>query len=238
MALLMRSGALQDNSTIDPHGHIYTKAGVEIIQLGDLGDYTTLSQVGDLLSWEIAHKFGFKVLWGNHDWALKDRDKHGFKGQTNPLPRTRDYILGMKPVFALAREGVLLTHAGLHPHYASVGEHTEKTAEMLAGLINNVWQTGRLNVIDDIGPSRGGRAEQGGILWRDAREALLDVPQVFGHSSGGLIRRYNGHSLCIDVGSKRNGNLAGVWLDTMQVVAVGPDAEQHENYPPHDGEPV
>ncbi len=32
-----------------------------------------------------------------------------------------------------------------------------------------------------------------------------------------------------------HGSLAGIWLDTMEVIAVGPDADQHESYPPVDG---
>lgn len=72
----------------------------------------------------------------------------------------------------------------------------------------------------------------GGILWRDAREPLAALPQVFGHSRG-LVRSYNdGQSFCLDVGCGKEGRLAGMWLDTLERVAVGYDAVMIEKYSP------
>ena len=69
----------------------------------------------------------------------------------------------------------------------------------------------------------------GGILWRDAeREDLwVGVPQIFGHTRGD-IRMYGNRSVCVDVGSHNDGNLAGIWLPERKVVAVGPDADIFE----------
>jgi hypothetical protein len=226
--LLLHTGLLNDQLRIID--------GVEVIQLGDLGDYTAKSATGDEKTWELAQRLGIRVLWGNHEWALFS-EKHWYKGIVQPTPKTKALINEMKPVFALAREGQLLTHAGLHPHYAPSLNFATGAAEILAKMINTAWENETaMGIIDDVHAIRGGGTDslRGGILWRDSREPLARVTQVFGHSASSLVRAYNDEtSLCIDAGSKRTGNLVGVFLDDHVIHAVGPDMDALEQYPPY-----
>jgi hypothetical protein len=232
----------------DVHGHydrlvnLIARAGaaakdVQIVQLGDLGHFGADTQDGDRRCYELAQAGKFIVLWGNHDRAVVDPVHHKFRGYVPPGPQMQDLIEGMvRPLNAYAADGYLLTHAGLHPAWSAKPMLHSLSAEGWASLLNDMPYDA--SVLCDIGPVRGGSKRRGGIFWRDAREALYSgVQQVFGHTRG-MVREYpcgTGRSFCIDTGDKTNGSLVGMWLDTGKIVAVGPDAEQYENYPPVDG---
>jgi len=219
----------------DIHGHanrlaeLLDRAGVltegaEIILLGDVGQYDNETHERDLLTWQLVERLpNCTVLWGNHDYANVKPDQHGFRGHDMAFPEVMEIIRRVKPVFALERHGFLLTHAGIAPRF---GAPAGTAPEIVAATIN---QCEGLPAIDDISYRRGGFATQGGILWRDETEPLYDVPQVFGHSQGD-IRRFgtNRQSWCIDVASKDNGELAGLWLPDMKIVAVGENAPIYE----------
>jgi len=194
--------------------------GVELILLGDIGQYSADTHERDLLTWQLVERLpNCTVLWGNHDYANVD-PRHGFKGFDPAFPEVKEIMRRVKPKFAAERQGYLLTHAGLAPKFAPA---PGTAIELIAGVIN---ECEGMAVINDISVRRGGYSAQGGILWRDETEPLADIPQVFGHSSAGLIRRFGatGQSWCIDVASKENNQLAGLWLPEMRVVAVGDDA--------------
>lgn len=219
----------------DVHGHadrlaqLLDKAGalasdVEVVQLGDLGHYGDDTHEGDLHAWQLAEKLHITVLWGNHDYANFKPNEHSFRGWQPAFPEVMDIIRRMQPKFAVERHGYLLTHAGLAPRFMGP---PSTPIELLAEVINAC--EGK-PVIDDISYRRGGGATQGGILWRDAREPLAEIKQVFGHSRDFEIRRYgpNRQSWCIDVADKDNGSLCGLWLEDLKVVGVGPDAAVYE----------
>jgi len=220
----------------DVHGHVdrlallLERAGalapspdVEVVQLGDLGHYGADTHERDLLVWQLAEKLHLTVLWGNHDYANVIPDRHGFRGHDLAFPEVMEIVCRVKPKFAVERHGYLLTHAGLAPRFMPpTGTPTELLAEILNACEGQP-------VIDDISYRRGGFATQGGILWRDESEPLGDIRQVFGHSQGDVRRMGpNQQSWCIDVGTKDNGQLVGLWLPDMKIVAVGPDADIHE----------
>lgn len=195
------------------------KDGVEIIQLGDLGHFDLDSRERDLVCWQIALAMQMTVLWGNHDAAVFD-PAHHFRGYCPPFGSTIEIMKEISPLFAVERHGYLITHAGLHPAYASANVEQNGAAER-AAYINHPTDD---RVLDDIGPRRRGGSPQGGVLWRDAHEPLCDdFPQIFGHSAG-RMRRYEGRSYCIDVGSKSEGDIAGIWLPSCKIVTVGPNA--------------
>ncbi len=205
---------------------------VEIVQLGDLGNFGKRPR-GDLEAYQLALKYRMVVLWGNHDRAVVDWNKHIFKGYTFPPPVLEAAMRAVHPRLAHHAHGYLLTHAGLHPYYVDLLGMRGLTAENMAAIImaKKDKYPDHYGVVDDIGPVRGGFAKQGGILWRDVREELASIPQVFGHSSGSSIRtclpdmRNARHSWCIDVGGHTDGRLAGIWLPTEELVVVGPDAD-------------
>jgi hypothetical protein len=196
----------------------------EIIQLGDLGNFGFDNQRHDAACYELAHQLGMTVLWGNHDRAIIEPDIHGFRGFVPPQSRIVQLIQDVHPVLAVARHGYLLTHAGLHPDHAAWAAGL--TAEEIVAQIMVVHASSP--VVTAASTRRGGMDDAGGILWRDASEPLfMGVPQVFGHTRGD-IRKYD-KSYCIDTGGYHDGNLAGIWLPEMKIVAVGPDADEFEN---------
>lgn len=228
----------------DVHGHadrllallqradVVGREDVQIVQLGDLGHFGEDSAAGDEAALSLAVTTGMIVLWGNHDRAVVDPDHHWFRGFKHPGAHIQDYLEEqVRPFNAFAADGYLLTHAGLHPAYVGLPHMDHLSAEGWAHLLNTLPFDAPVMI--DIGQHRGGYAKQGGIFWRDAREPLYNgVKQVFGHTKG-FVRSYNnGRSFCIDTGDKHNGSLVGMWLDTGEFVAVGPDAAQFEKYPP------
>ena len=233
----------------DVHGHIdrlnallcranAVHQDTQIVFLGDLGHYGVDTWSGDQACISFAAEIGAIVLWGNHDRAIVDPDNHRFRGYQHPGPGAQDFIeekLDMRIAYAV--DGYLLTHAGLHPAWASSSVKRVFTAEGWVRYLESVPFDDP--IITSIAAPRGGWARQGGILWRDAREDLFrGVKQIFGHTRG-WVRAYptegSAASFCIDTGSKENGSLVGMWTDTREIVAVGPDAEQFEKYPPLDG---
>lgn len=208
-----------------------TREPVEVVQLGDLGHYGEGTQADDRRCWEIAESYGFRVLWGNHDMACWDEPRHGFRGFALPDVGTKLAMNRMLPHFAIARHGYLLTHAGLSAHW---GADIKPGAEVwrLANEIDSAGE-GNAGIIHAVGRERGGIHESGGVLWRDDREPLcLAVPQVYGHSRGDVRRQptlRGPDSWCIDVAGKEEpGDLVGLWLPDLKVVAVGPNYEYYE----------
>jgi hypothetical protein len=220
----------------DIHGHadrlaeLLDRSGVlseggEIILLGDVGHYDSTTHQQDLLTWQLVERLpNCTALWGNHDYANVNPTQHGFTGHDMAFPEVIEIIRRVKPVFAVERHGYVLTHAGIAPRF---GAPAGTPPEIIATTLN---QCEGLPAVNDISYRRGGFATQGGILWRDASEPLYDaVPQVFGHSRGD-IRRFgsNLQSWCIDVATKENNELAGLWLPDRKIVAVGEDAAIYE----------
>lgn len=193
---------------------------VEIVQLGDLGHFGEDSTERDYLCYGIAQAWGMKVLWGNHDMACLMPDVHGFRGFKMPPSATLALMAQVAPKFAHAAHGFLITHAGLHPKFLVRGE----TVESLADRLNVSFGS---HVINAIGRARGGFHNEGGILWRDDREGLARIPQVYGHTRG-LVRE-NQNRWRIDVAEKGDvTNLVGLWLPECKLVAVGPDASMYD----------
>ena len=102
-----------------------------------------------------------------------------------------------------AVNGHLLCHAGLArrfwPTATTVASGLEmlrrESMEALAGMARGPhW-------LLDIGRSRGGLAETGGITWLDWEDEFVDdlpLPQIVGHTGSGIGARRNGRSWCID----------------------------------------
>jgi hypothetical protein len=224
----------------DVHGHVdrlqdlLTKAGIvpgdDIVQLGDLGHFG-LDETQDEECYLLAQALGIHVLWGNHDFACVAPQIHGFRGFRPPSDRMLAVMAQVPMAFALARHGFLLTHAGLHPKFLVPGQ---RMVEEIAERLNNTLTVVTSHAVNAIGVARGGSNPEGGILWRDDREALARINQVFGHSRG-LVRRSlledGTDRWCIDVADKGDpGNLAGLWLPDLKLVAVGPDAPMYEQW--------
>lgn len=213
---------LEQEGIINANGE-RIRSDCEVIQLGDLGHFGKGgSPTGDMLCYEYADKWFDGMCWGNHDRPLLD-DSSVFAGYERPDRYVYDCIDTLmrknKVRMAWAKNGFLLTHAGLHkalpPKSANVSEDAEDIAKWIRET-PECWHA--------ISSLRGGRHPYGGVLWRDAREKLNGiVPQVFGHSARDKVRQYQtqaGTSYCVDVGSPTNGRLAGIWLPECRIVEV------------------
>lgn len=231
----------------DVHGHLdrlkalYEAAEIDlaehrVIQLGDLGHYgITGNRRADADTWEWAYENVPEMLWGNHDAAVI-MPQHIYTGYQEPFYETQDLIKLMvsehRVHFALEAHGFLLTHAGLAKAFKQQRCDPEVKTDVNrfvqwceesneARPVPGAW----IGVRDAISGYRGGGANAGGILWRDAREKLYpEFRQIFGHTAkDGKIRRYpsnHGMSYCIDIGTPMNGRLAGIWLPSEEIVKV------------------
>ncbi len=226
-----------DCETCSGDGWTRIDRDVFVVQLGDLGHFgDNGSPTGDMLCWRAAYLGWIDVvLWGNHDRAVVDTG-HCFKHFTAPDAATLHYIKAMynegRLQLAFESHGYLLTHAGLHKAF----KHQKIDPELKTDLVKFVdWineeddkfldtsdcDASAFAIRDCISHKRGGRADAGGILWRDSRESLYGVwPQVFGHTKNYRVREYNANAWCIDIGSPDNGELAGMWLPGREVVQI------------------
>lgn len=232
--LLLQEGILR---LCPDSGIIRDNHDVEVIQLGDLGHFGD-TQAKDRAIWEQAIKWLDVILWGNHDRAIID-GRHFFMGYQKPFPETLEIVNNAKKrgQLRLAHEshGFLLTHAGLHASY-KYNDAPHKSASEIANWLNERDQEDSQNedfiaIRDAISHSRGGRSRSGGILWRDASEALYKpIRQIFGHSAADKVRRYQakgiGDSFCVDVGQQFNGRLAAIWLPEEKIVEVHLDEDE------------
>ena len=206
---------------------------VEVVQLGDLGDFR-YNPTGDVLCYEKARDWFDVLLWGNHDRAAIDETIHGFQGQA-PMSRHMQHAFETVRNSGLMRlaweaHGFLLTHAGLHAHWfnrsagAAQIDFDGDVSKLATELTLIEFHNKRHPVIDSISSHRGGRDPAGGVLWRDTREKLAPVSQVFGHTRGDNLRTYYNSTdtkgYCIDVGRKDNGRLMGIWLPEERIVEV------------------
>lgn len=228
-ALLLQEDIIRECADSGPIRH---NRDVEVVQLGDLGHYGADTGARDRSIWTAAPHWLDVILWGNHDYACWD-GRHHFSGYTKPFPETFDIIKSCvnehKLVLAWEAHGFLLTHAGLHASY-KYNKAPQDSALSTAAWLNACQEEDNqsddfLAIRDAISYTRGGRANSGGILWRDASESLhKPYRQVFGHSSKDKVRTYQtgktGNSYCVDVGNQFNGRLAAIWLPDETVVEI------------------
>lgn len=213
---------------------------VEVIQLGDLGHHGDDGNAGgDLFCFRAAVDGLIDiVLWGNHDYAVVS-NRHAFHSFRTPREEVRNMMSVLvdqgRLRFAAARHGWLITHAGLGRNVMSEklmqkhGGDPEKIAEDL-NFLGELSMGGQFQpLIDAIDPVRGGDEPFGGILWRHWRNdssvvKLAAVKQICGHTRGDDVRVDADGNVCIDIGDKNNGRLAGVWLpDGKGVIIDRPD---------------
>lgn len=237
---------------------------VKVVQLGDLGHFgsersnnmygsqsmVSGSPTADLICYEAAVKKDWidHMTWGNHDRAVVDSD-HEFSGYIAPPYETvkliEDAHVSGKLKLAHVAHGYLLTHAGLHKsfkHQKDVPDAIKEDPQAFADWINAMdfedltSENGphREPIRDNIGKNRGGWADAGGILWRDATEGLYPpFKQVFGHTRGDKVRKYKetndaDWSWCVDIGDQFNGQLCGIWLPDLELVYVNLNAERQK----------
>lgn len=251
-ALLLQEGILDRVENED--GFIELKRvdfDSQVIHIGDLGQFDRESRTDDFDCYyhAIKERWIDKILWGNHDRAVVDPAIHAFAGFSSPQFSTKPELYHLVKygeaegiiTFAVAVDGYLITHAGLHPYFDQFfPDSLEETVEILnnpptpdaeghefwirmSGVQGNPHP--HWSAVNAVSRYRGGWSRYGGILWRDANnEKLSDKwPQIFGHTADrqGVVRSFNNdQSYCIDIGGKYEKRLAGIWIPQKKIVRV------------------
>lgn len=204
---------------------------VEVVQLGDLGDYRAASMTSDSMIVNFADTWIDIFLRGNHEEPVFAGPTFG--GYARPLPETKHRLdlwrHERRLLLAYEAHGFLITHAGLGDHAFDdypTGSLKRSDPWALARWINrkdrdlpHKWDPNTFPVRDNISWYRGGSDEHGGLLWRDSREGLFDIRQVFGHTSHELALSQEtkaGLSYCID--TSKHGSLSAIWLPSEKVI--------------------
>lgn len=169
-----------------------------IVQVGDLLDRKA-DPAANLETAQLAVTALDVVLAGNHEWRmLEESDGDNDAALTTLAGRGW-------PHAAAARDGWLITHAGVHPDFAA---QLPADAGACADEINNRWQRdGKRRARDPlfaaVGPARGGSDPCGGILWmhRDEWPKHRTTPwgQIAGHVPQAAPRLLPGPRWAIDI---------------------------------------
>lgn len=213
-ALLEQEGIIEDGQRVNHEARV--------IQLGDLGDFAE-RPTGDSFCYRAAALDNWVdlVLWGNHDRAVVD-SRSTFNRFQMPDPEIKHYmrILMDRGKLKLATTAFdnLVVHAGLHRFFEKMFDRTKNPAEVVK-FIEQEQAKGLRSDLDfiwtAIGRPRGGHSDFGGILWKDWNESWYRYfPTICGHSKALYTREDNFGNLCVDVGTRDNGRLAGVWLNS------------------------
>lgn len=221
----------------DIHGHYNTlrdllrKAGVldnqnhrvegwKVIQLGDLANCVRSGVEGDKNCLKVVGDWIDLMLVGNHEYPYFSNERYGFfceypdvRMQLNRIEREGN--LGIAAVVESNEGDILVTHAGYVP-----SEGIESAQDGYDYAVEK-WEEDRNHpLFSQVGPSRGGWARFGGILWSDWMEGKAkEFNQIVGHTpqKNGVQRRdYESTgkwSLCIDVGAKSGKGACGVVID-------------------------
>lgn len=211
---------------------------VEVVQLGDLVDLMPM-RTSESADGTVMHAGSYWIdvfLCGNHEAPMQGM--RAFGGYV-PNLNVQHIIATLKAEgryrLAHAAHGYLITHAGLGNVMAEqrTGSLKRHDVERLGAWINRKNKDkdsikhgpihGGWPVRDNISMFRGGWHEDGGIIWRDSREALWDVPQIFGHTSHELALQVSFPekglpSYCID--TSKHGSVSAIWLPEQKIVTV------------------
>src|SRR4051794_36130304 len=193
-----RAGALhsllREVGVIDARGR--RRSSAHVIQVGDLLDRKA-DPKENLATARLAAEVLDVVLVGNHEWRLLN-DGDGDNAEALQALASRGW-----PHAAAARDGWLVTHAGVHPKFA---RDLPKDADACAAEINRRWAAKKRQrdpLFTAVGPARGGDDPYGSILWlhRDEWPSKEVTPwgQIAGHVPQAEPRLLPGPRWAIDI---------------------------------------
>jgi hypothetical protein len=152
-----------------------------VISVGDLVDASTKRWHGDEQTIAKADKWFDKVCIGNHEKWVFDKVADTMEFTASPLLAPKLNALERDGIYVpgVVEQDWLITHAG-------VGSKWDfKTPEEALVSIYECWLDNQhlWDLIEDVGPGRKGRDEQGGILWHDWDEPWNPhFNQIVGHT--------------------------------------------------------
>lgn len=200
------------------------------VALGDYLDSFYEPQTRQIETIELLIGSGAVLLWGNHELNYVDHAPWLSAGYQYGLEKPYIDLLERNTnrfMAAYEVDGWLCTHAGVSEKIVKmVGDNPGPAA--VADWLNSKmvkWLHDRANkkVLFDIGKSRGGSEDVGGIFWFDhIREyGLADMQQLFGHTAGKEVIQKD-YYVCLDTTNVPG--VAWVW-DTTENELVGLDTD-------------
>lgn len=185
---------------------------IRTVQLGDLANCVSEDISRDVTTLERSRTLIDVRLVGNHEHPYFGGPRFGGFWRD---PAVATALLRLNWQAALAVGDTLLTHAGV-----PIGFLPEMPVPELAELLNQAWREDPTHPwFRQIGRSRFGDADYGGVLWRDDIEDQLDwsFNQVYGHTvrrEGPIhVEREGTWSLNLDCGGHHNvTRIAAAWL--------------------------
>lgn len=168
----------------------------EHIFAGDLLDSFTASREQQYECLKLALQSGAQLVLGNHEMHYFNRPPFICSGRDELFSRSyrpHDLMLRHRTQLyaALARDGWLITHAGLCEELLQPGG-VEAQADWLNAELDNWFKDNRKDKtrIFDCSVVRGGDKEFSGPFWlhykREAETLATRIKQVFGHTPGDM----------------------------------------------------
>lgn len=166
-----------------------------------VGDYVDSFDAPDMEIYEtlkVCIESDADLILGNHDLHYFDHPPFLCSGFRPSMRKSlqdifEEFMKEERFVPALVVDGYIVTHGGVHERLG-LGIFFKDVGAIL-NMINVEWnryldtrKTKKARFTNygptfNIGTTRGGRDEFSGIYWADYRyDALMDVPQIFGHS--------------------------------------------------------
>jgi hypothetical protein len=173
---------------------------VWVSQIGDLTDVTDQSFKNDLKVLELSKNYIDAQICGNHDATLLSKTAAEFTGLTTKHFGelcSQAAKIAWHPC-AVIGQSLMISHAGISPFWVKKfypdKEPETVTAIEIAEKLIPLWasfrQDNQQEIFSAVGPSRGGQAECGGLLWIDWKDLIADLhefpnmqlQQIIGHN--------------------------------------------------------
>jgi Calcineurin-like phosphoesterase len=200
--------------------------GFFVLALGDVAHLGHQTRLADVKALSLARRACEVVLTGNHELFHAHGLEYGFfQGMHLELePEVREALDELlsdhQMIAAWCIDGILITHAGIHPRYAI---ELPDDAYAAAAAINLRFKRHLADGNDDalfaaVGGVRGPESRPGGIFWADLSELEshaeeLRWPQIVGHTpqaAGFEARRVADNLWVCDAGAALSGRLAAL----------------------------
>jgi hypothetical protein len=200
--------------------------GFFVVALGDVAHLGHRTRAGDAATLSIARETCDVVLMGNHELFHAHRLEYGFFAgmhfelRADVSAALEALLSDGQLVAAWCLDGMLITHAGVHPDYADglADDPCEAAAEINRRFERHVSERNDDVLFAAVGGVRGSEPRPGGIFWADLSEIesqadRLRWPQIVGHTpqpAGLEARRVAGDLWVCDAGAALSGRLAAL----------------------------
>jgi len=147
----------------------------------------------------------FIALKGNHELGYLMPERMGCSGNASSFAAQlmchfSDMHQLLKPYELIVEHKILITHAGLTKRLIPYDSNTLDDMNMLTMWLDQEIRNLDFGMVYNIGASRGGANNVGGIFWCDYCwdfDSIEGLRQIFGHTPGSEFRKRD-ENYCID----------------------------------------